>query len=296
MVATRNHPKPFDATSTLETEPTPKPSPSKRTTRSSVVPEDTKPTQSPPKMSLPSTLTSLAPSSSTSPTKSRTLTTLPPRSTPTARSRWSHTPSNLTLLWLAISLPLVLWDTGYILLRPHTLPGRWLHAPIWTPYELYGRVDMVYSPAAYWNGLGFTGAQGTVNLVETAMYGVYLYIVYAYGKSESRQGRGAPDRESLGFLEKLGEARTLEGREAAVAVLIGYSCFVLTFAKTILYMLNEAYSGFEGVGHNDFLSLIFLWIIPNGSWIIFPLYFGYVFGAEIVQGLDAATGADKKRS
>ncbi|KAK6434473.1 hypothetical protein LTR95_009341 [Oleoguttula sp. CCFEE 5521] len=294
MVATRNHPKPFDATTTLDPEPTSRPSPTKRTTRSSVVPED-KPPQSPPKMSFPSTLTSLAPATSSSPVKSRTLTTLPPRSTPTARTRWSHTPSNLTLLWLAVSLPLVLWDTGYILLRPHTLPGGWLHAPIWSAYELYGRVDMVYSPAAYWNGLGFTGAQGTVNLIETAMYGVYLYIVYAYGKSDGRQGRGAPEKEPLGVLGKLAESRTLEGREAAVAVLVGYSTFGLTFAKTILYMLNEAYSGFEGVGHNDTLSLIFLWIIPNGSWIIFPLYFGYVFGAEIVQGLDAATGTDKKR-
>ena len=47
---------------------------------------------------------------------------------------WSHVPSNLTLIWLFISLPLVIWDCGYILLRPYTLPGGSLHSPIWVPY------------------------------------------------------------------------------------------------------------------------------------------------------------------
>ena len=60
---------------------------------------------------------------------------------------WSHTPSNLTLIWLAISLPLVIWDTGYTLLRPHSMPGGSLHWPLWKPYDLYGRVDHVYVPA-----------------------------------------------------------------------------------------------------------------------------------------------------
>ncbi|KAJ4294958.1 hypothetical protein N0V88_005198 [Collariella sp. IMI 366227] len=44
---------------------------------------------------------------------------------------WSHTPTTPVLLWLAISLPLVAWDTGYMLMRPHTMPGGSLHWPLW---------------------------------------------------------------------------------------------------------------------------------------------------------------------
>jgi hypothetical protein len=58
--------------------------------------------------------------------------------------------------------------------------------------------------------------------------------------------------------------------------------------------LIEACSGFANIGHNDWASLFFLWIIPNGAWIIFPLYLSYVFGQEIIQGLEAASGGSKK--
>src|SRR5690242_12203083 len=53
-------------------------------------------------------------------------------------STFAHAPTNLTLLWLIVSLPLVAWDTGYILLRPHSMPGGKFHWPLWVPYELYG--------------------------------------------------------------------------------------------------------------------------------------------------------------
>jgi hypothetical protein len=45
--------------------------------------------------------------------------------------------------------------------------------------------------------------------------------------------------------------------------------------------------------------LIFLWIIPNGAWLVFPLYMLYVFGQEILEGLDTAvtpTPKGKKRN
>lgn len=32
---------------------------------------------------------------------------------------------------------------------------------------------------------------------------------------------------------------------------------------TKLAGLNEYYSGFSNIGHNDLLSLVFLWIIPK---------------------------------
>ncbi|KAJ9129405.1 hypothetical protein NKR19_g10386, partial [Coniochaeta hoffmannii] len=101
------------------------------------------------------------PSSSSSTSKPRRT------ATKSGSGGWSHRPSPLTLLWLAVSLPLVAWDTAYVLLRPHTMPGGSLHWPLWVPYELYGRVDHVYGFKAWDSGMGFTAAQGMLNLVET---------------------------------------------------------------------------------------------------------------------------------
>jgi hypothetical protein len=43
--------------------------------------------------------------------------------------------------------------------------------------------------------------------------------------------------------------------------------------------------------------LILLWIIPNGMWLIWPLYMMYVFGQEILQGLEmAAEGGEARKT
>lgn len=34
-----------------------------------------------------------------------------------------------------------------------------------------------------------------------------------------------------------------------------------------------------------------MWIIPNGAWLIGPSYMMYVFGGEILQGLEMAATA-----
>lgn len=58
--------------------------------------------------------------------------------------------------------------------------------------------------------------------------------------------------------------------------------------------LNEAFSGFANIGHNDAYSLIVLWVIPNGAWIVLPAYMTYVYGKEILDALETATGDNKK--
>lgn len=116
------------------------------------------------------------------------------------------------------------------MLRPLSMPGGSLHWPIWVPYELYGKVDYIYGWKAFDEQNGFTGAQAFLNVIESLMYYYYLYILYAYGKSSTNQGRGAP--RNSGFL---GEQRFVDGKTGALAVLVGYSAAVMTVSKTVLY-------------------------------------------------------------
>ncbi|KAH8595575.1 hypothetical protein B0O99DRAFT_622169 [Bisporella sp. PMI_857] len=216
------------------------------------------------------------------------------KSSPTNRKdvirshKWAHTPSNLTLIWLFISLPLVVWDAGYVLLRPHSMPGGKYHWPLWQPYELYGRVDYIYGWKAFNAKNGFTAAQTSLNVVETLMYIYYLYIVFVHGKSSVAPGRGVPDVSKVGFL---GQQRSVSGPAGILALLVVYSAAVMTLSKTALYWANEYYSGFDNIGHNNARDLLFLWIIPNGAWLVLPAYIIYVAGSEISQGLLASAGA-----
>ncbi|KAA8568820.1 hypothetical protein EYC84_007803 [Monilinia fructicola] len=165
------------------------------------------------------------------------------------------------------------------------MPGGSLHWPIWAPYELYGKVDYIYGWKAFDEHNGFTGAQTFLNIIESLMYYYYLYILYAYGKSSSAQGRGAPKNSGV-----VAQQRSVDGKMGALAVLVGYSAAVMTVSKTLLYWMNEYYSGFANIGHNSIRDLIFLWIIPNGAWIVVPSYIIYVTGSEILQGLAIAAG------
>lgn len=127
-----------------------------------------------------------------------------------------HAPTTATLVWLAISLPLVIWDTGYVLLRPLSMPGGSLHWPVWAPYKLYGEVDHIYGWKAFNAGNGFTSAQGLLNAAETLMY---LYYVAAWLFSSKTEGG----------------SKVLAGRGGARATLFGYAAAVMTLSKTILY-------------------------------------------------------------
>lgn len=147
---------------------------------------------------------------------------------------WAHRPSNLTIVWLAITVPLVLWDTGYILLRPYSMPGGSLHSPIWTPYALYGAVDYMYGWPAYNSRDGFPSGQGMMNLIECTMYTWYLWLVYSHGQPSAEKGRGAPKPSTAGWL---GEAKVLSGPMAAEATLWLFSAGVMTLSKTILYCM-----------------------------------------------------------
>ncbi|KAI1197336.1 hypothetical protein F5X97DRAFT_181222 [Nemania serpens] len=194
-----------------------------------------------------------------------------------AATTFAHAPSSFTLFWLAVSVPLVIWDCGYVLLRPRTMPGGDLHWPLWVPYELYGNVDHVYGWKAFNANNGFTGAQGLLNVFETLMYIYYAVVYYR---------NAAP-------VAALGGRKAVVGRKAAIAVLIAFAAAIMTLSKTVLYWLCEYYSGFDNIGHNSVQDLIFLWIIPNGAWLVAPMFIVAELGNEIVNNL--VSGAGVKR-
>ncbi|KAL2128466.1 hypothetical protein VTI74DRAFT_9135 [Chaetomium olivicolor] len=197
-----------------------------------------------------------------------------------AAAGWSHTPTTPVLLWLAISLPLVAWDTGYMLLRPHTMPGGSLHWPLWVPYALYGEVDHLYGRKHWELGTGFAAAQSLMNVVETLLYLGYVWMWHRYGKEV------AP-----------GARRAVAGREGAMAVLLGFSAAVMTVSKTMLYWLNEYCSGFDNIGQNTPWRLFWLWIIPNGAWIVAPsIFMVYDMGDEIIAGLSRASSSSSQKT
>lgn len=140
-------------------------------------------------------------------------------------SAWSHTTDALTLLWLFISLPLVVWDCGYVLGRPYTLSGGKWHDPVWSLYKIYAKVDLLYGWEAVHRNDGFTGAQGLLNVIETALYAWYLYIVFTAGRTNS----GA-----TGIKTAL-SSRKVFGRSAGLACIVGFTAAVMTCSKTVLY-------------------------------------------------------------
>jgi hypothetical protein len=90
----------------------------------------------------------------------------------------------------------------------------------------------VYGLQAYNERDGFCSAQAVMNIVEVVLSLMYLH----------RAAKGD-----------------------ASAVLFGFAATSLTTAKTILYFLNEAFSGWRHVSHNSWGTLIPLYLLPNGK-------------------------------
>ncbi|KAF1843061.1 uncharacterized protein K460DRAFT_367993 [Cucurbitaria berberidis CBS 394.84] len=274
MVSTRGHPRgDFPANES---------SPTKRASRTSASPA---PTSSPDLDSSPSFLKSLA---------RRAVSNTNASPSGVNDTTWCHTASNITILWLTVSIPLVLWDSLYILLRPHTMSGGALQWPLWKPYEIYASIDHVYGWPGWDRKDGFGGAQGALNAVEVVLYGLYAMIIYNHGVSAAG-GTGLQLGEGVGAWFAGG--RKVRGPTGNRALIIGFAAAVMTLSKTVLYYFNEYYSDFGNIRHNDWLTILFFYGVMNGLWVIFPAYMTVVFGTDILQGLDiAAASSSKKRS
>jgi hypothetical protein len=144
-----------------------------------------------------------------------------------ASNTWVHAPPTWLLHWLAVSVPLVLWDIIYVFGRPYTMEGGALYWPFYLPYKLYGEVDLVYGKDAFEAHLGFAAAQSSLNIVETALYLMYAYIYITKGRNV--QGKERRDVTTM----------ALTGKPAAMASLLVFSAAIMTLSKTVLYCKSE---------------------------------------------------------
>ncbi|KAE9407348.1 hypothetical protein BT96DRAFT_963164 [Gymnopus androsaceus JB14] len=171
-------------------------------------------------------------------------------------------------LWFLITTPVIMWDVGYCFMRPRSMVGGDLHW-IWEPYAIYQNVDLVYGIPALTAGNGFTNAQSLMNVIETLLNVIYLYLAHVSAWPP--------------------------------ATLIGFTSAALTLAKTVLYWAQEYYCNFCATGQNDAYTMLVYWVIPNGFWIVVPAIIVYVLGNDLCAQLTfadkaaRAITADKKR-
>jgi hypothetical protein len=138
------------------------------------------------------------------------------------------------------------------------MAGGALQWPLWVPYEVYASIDYVYGWPAWEAGEGFAAAQGWLNVVEVVLYGLYLMILYNHGRSAAG-GRGVQWDKGVEGLFAGG--RKVEGAAAGRAVVMGFAAAVMTTSKTLLYFLNEACSGWKNVAHNEWTTLVPLYLM-----------------------------------
>ena len=137
------------------------------------------------------------------------------------------------LLILILSMLITFWDALFVLMRPESLPGGKL-AFIWLPYAKYITIDTAYGDI----NNHFVVAQALMTLFEIVI-GVFAVGFYLASKHR-------------------------------LATLLAFSSFLLTGTKTVLIFVLEAVSHFVHVAHNSWHDLIFLYVIPNGIWIVIP--------------------------
>jgi len=184
------------------------------------------------------------------------------------RKMMYHPPTWISL-WFAVSSVLVTWDFLYCFLRPRSMEGGDLFW-FWSPYKLYGTIDHIYGPKALESNNGFTNAQAFLNVIETMLNIEYLYLAHSSPSTLPSTTANHGGRRKKGH---------------PTAPLIGFTAAVMTLSKTVLYHLQEYYCGWCSIGHNEFKTLFWLWIIPNGLWIVFPFLVASTLGATIATSL-----------
>ncbi|KAL9545599.1 hypothetical protein MBANPS3_007067 [Mucor bainieri] len=180
--------------------------------------------------------------------------------------------------WTLVSSLVVIWDFGYCLLRPLSMEGGSLNF-LWKPYNLYAKENKKL-------------AVHTQNPPHTSTSAHHYQIDYFYGLPafNSQDGFTGAQETLLNFtyLGLLKSGHVNVGQ----ANLVGFSAALMTLSKTVLYWLIEPFSGYQHIGHNSLKDLIFLWIIPNGLWIVVPAAIVYTLGKDLNHRLSVNSKQD----
>ncbi|KAF9532669.1 hypothetical protein CPB83DRAFT_890853 [Crepidotus variabilis] len=160
--------------------------------------------------------------------------------------------------WFAITAPIILWDAGYLLMRPRSMEGgdlRW----IWSFFDIYERIDNVYSIKGYYEKAGFGPAAAVLNIIETTLNLLYLYFVHV-----------APND---------------------MAPIFGFSGAGLTLAKTTLWALQEHFCQHcsYAAGMTNFTEFFKFWIAPTVVWYIFCSSIVVTLGTDMASALSGRT-------
>lgn len=176
------------------------------------------------------------------------------------------------------------------------MPGGRIHNYLWKPYALYGTVDYLYGWPAWEAKNGFAAAQSVLNVVESLCYAYYLYVLGARAANGDGFLRGVVMKSIDMSAWRDGTRIVVRGgRDVAVAVVVCFAAAAMTLSKTVLYWLNEYFSEFAYIGHNGWSRLFWLWVVPNGAWIVGSAYMCWVLGEEIVTGMVTTKGGRTRR-
>ncbi|PPQ79099.1 hypothetical protein CVT25_002892 [Psilocybe cyanescens] len=166
-------------------------------------------------------------------------------------------------LWFLITAPIILWDASYVLMRPRSMEGgdlRWF----WSGFDMYERIDTVYSVKGYHEKAGFAPAAAISNLIETSLNLAYLYAVYILPSN--------------------------------TAPLFGFTGASLTLLKTTIWILQEYFCGRCSRSElNDPSEILKFWVAPNIVWFTFCSMIIVRLGRDIAHSLNRPFPQERRR-
>ncbi|WAQ99651.1 hypothetical protein MAR_024024 [Mya arenaria] len=165
-----------------------------------------------------------------------------------ANARSTNRMPGWMVVWFYITAIICTIDASFVVFRPHTLPGGWLHK-FFFPYRYYIYTDQRYGDVT--DSYVFT--QSLMNYAEVILNIITLF--YHYQRARATQ-------------------------------CLAFTVSVMTFWKTVLYiaMFYELAGGKDYRGGNTLLEEVLLVLIPNGIWIIIPAMCMAALWSDLING------------
>ena len=82
----------------------------------------------------------------------------------------------------------------------------------------------------------------------------------------------------------------------SLSTVLGFMVCAMTFSKTIMYFLaaTKLCHGAHYINHNNWPAFIFVYLVPNGFWIVIPLLCLLSVGSQLVKCVEKAIGSSKR--